>query len=549
MILPKLILYQIRLLTPSSRVGGRALNRTISGVCQAIALIVVFAMIVPCLSQGSEKVAAGGLSSEEDKGAASNAGFVPASIGPTRELAGMPARQADAQTADYMPGELIVRFKPGAALDARDGRVASGIQSLDALNERFDIKSAEKLPSGSYVLKSGTAVDVPYAASLYEKDQNVVFAEPNALRQLYSVPNDPWFSQQWAHDLTQATAAWNKTTGSSNVVVALIDSGVDLDHPDLAANIWTNSGETPGNGRDDDHNGFVDDVHGWDFINNDNDPDDDMFHGTHCAGIIAGVGNNEIGVTGVTWHSKIMVLKAGTAYGSLPMSAIIDALYYAVDNGADIVSMSFGGSAPTDEEYDAIQYAHSKGLLLVAAAGNNANSNPTYPASFPEVIAVSATDAADNPAFFTSYGNWVDVSAPGLSLLSTFLNGTYAPCSGTSMACPYVAGLSALIWSEFPHLSRDGVRSQLQNTTDDLGTPGFDSYYGWGRVNAKWAVDHTSPSCDLRLWGLNAPHVMKPSANASIAGPELGQGNREFSRRQPLRERDPCGYRDHRLYY
>jgi len=372
----------------------------------------------------------------------------------------------------------------------------------------------------------------------------VKYAEPNGIARTFLVPNDANYTQQWAHQVIKSEEAWNVTTGASNVVIAVIDSGVDYNHPDLAANIWNNTDEIPDNGIDDDQNGFVDDVRGWDFAEAsemypvypgedgtqpDNDPMDFLGHGTVVAGIEAAVTNNEIGIAGLTWNSKIMPVKSGYATyggGALIYDQVAAGIRYAADNGADIISMSFGGTLRSKVVYDAIKYAYDKGALLVAAVGNEGERVKTYPAAYEEVVAVTATDQYDNPAYFTNFGNWVEVAAPGVDILSTVspnasqgpygLKYPYDYASGTSAATPHVAGVAALIWGRFPNMTRDQVRVQLRRTAVDLPPQGFDNYYGYGRISAAEAVKQAPAEYDLLVLSWKLPFVSAPGLEATV---------------------------------
>ncbi len=311
----------------------------------------------------------------------------------------------------------------------------------------------------------------------YQKNPRVKYVEFNEILHIMNTPNDPGLSSLWAMNNTGQTGgtpgidigalrAWDLTTGSSNVVVAVIDTGVDYNHPDLAANIWTNPGEIAGNGIDDDGNGFVDDVHGIDTYNNDADPMDDHNHGTHVSGTICAEGNNGIGVVGVNWYCKIMAVKFLGAGGSGTTDGAIKAIRYAKLMGAKIMSNSWGGGgysqALADEINDAIV---NYGVIFVAAAGNSGSNNdvtPAYPANYPGVIAVAAIDHNGNLAPWSSYGvNKVRLAASGVNIYSTVRNGGYATYSGTSMATPHVAGAVALIWSLYSAATREQVEARL----------------------------------------------------------------------------------------
>lgn len=277
-----------------------------------------------------------------------------------------------------------------------------------------------------------------------------------------ATPNDPSYSDLWGlHNTGQtggssdadidAPEAWDVTTGSTNVVVAVIDTGIQHDHPDLAANMWVNAAEIPGNGVDDDGNGFIDDVYGYDFYNLDGDPMDDHDHGTHCAGTIGAVANNSIGVAGVNWDVRLMGLKFLSGSGSGSSADAVEAIYYATDMGVKILSNSWGGGGDEAAMRDAIEYARTNDVLLIFAAGNDGNNTdftPTYPASleYDNIVSVAATDHADELAYFSNYGaESVDLAAPGVAILSTLKGSAYGEFSGTSMATPHVAGVAGLL--------------------------------------------------------------------------------------------------------
>jgi parallel beta-helix repeat protein len=456
---------------------------------------------------------------------------------------------------EFVPGEVLVKFRTGISTGSTNGIVTTGIASVDKLNRRFEAKGIKKVFSNVYKLKLPNDADVFSVAKEYETDPNVEYAEPNGIYRTSVVPNDANYTQQWAHNIIESEFAWNVTTGDPNVVVAIVDCGVDYNHPDLAANIWTNIDEIPDNGIDDDENGFIDDVRGWDFVDAsgfvlfpyypeedyaepDNDPMDFLGHGSHCAGIVAAVGNNEIGIAGVTWNSKIMAVRSGFAVfggGILLQDQIVAGIRYATDNGADIISMSFGGTHRSQVDYDAIKYAYDNGVLLVAAAGNSMEQVKTYPAAYEEVVAVTATDQNDDPAWFTNFGGWVEVAAPGIDILSTTcpnasigpyrLQYPYDYAGGTSMATPHVAGVAALIWSIFPNMTRNQVRYQLRRTAVDLLPECFDKYYGHGRINASGAVNQDRPDHDLVVWGWKLPFVSEPGDTVIVNTTVFNFGN------------------------
>jgi len=295
--------------------------------------------------------------------------------------------------------------------------------------------------------------------------------------------------------------AWGIEQGDSNIIVGIIDSGTKLNHPEFSGRIWKNYNDIPNNGIDDDANGFVDDVTGWDFANSDNDPSDDEGHGTNVAGIIGANGDNAIGYAGVDWNCKLMILKGidNTNFGLYSWWA--EAIYYAVDNGAKVLNMSLGGSGPSTTLEDAVDYALNNNVVVVVSMMNENTGEVYYPAGFNGVIAVGSTDADDNrsdPFFWSetsgsNYGNHISVTAPGnfiygLNYQSNSNYGSY--WGGTSQATPHVAGLASLLLAQNPNRTPAQIKSIIEATAEDQvgnsteDTPGFDQYYGHGRINA-----------------------------------------------------------------
>ncbi|MFM1995742.1 MAG: hypothetical protein RLZZ111_129 [Planctomycetota bacterium] len=364
------------------------------------------------------------------------------------------------------------------------------------------------LGEGFYALSTpgATVADVTAWAA---RTPGITAIEPDAIITGAAVPNDTSFSQLWGLNNTgqsrgvadadiDAPEAWSVTTGSRSVVVAVIDTGVDYSHPDLAANIWTNSREIAGDGLDNDGNGFVDDVRGWDFANRDADPMDDQGHGTHVAGTIGAVGNNGLGVAGVNWQVSIMPLKFLGADGSGTTSNAIAAINYTTrmrrDFGINVVATnnSWGGGGASTALRLAIEAGEQAGILCVAAAGNESSNNdvtPSYPAnSTPGVISVAATDRTNALASFSNYGaTSVDVAAPGVAILSTLPGGRYGSYSGTSMATPHVAGIVALLAAAEPTATAARIREAILTTTSPVVALAGKVASG-GLVNAAAAV-------------------------------------------------------------
>jgi subtilisin family serine protease len=318
-------------------------------------------------------------------------------------------------------------------------------------------------------------------------DPRVAYAEPNYIIYANQIPNDPRFNRQYGLNNTgqsggsndadvDAAEAWDIQQGSPNVVIAVIDTGVDYNHPDLSANIWSNPGEIPNNRRDDDNNGFVDDVRGWNFVSNNANPMDDNNHGTHVAGVIGARGNDGRGIAGLNWDVQIMPLKFMNDRGAGSTADAIRAIQYAVRNGARISNNSWGGGAFSQALFDAVQAANAAGHLFVAAAGNDGANNdrtPQYPANFDlaNVISVAATDRNDALAGFSNTGaNSVELAAPGVAIESTVRSGGFSALSGTSMATPFVAGAAGLLLAQNPNLSISDLRRALLDNVDRIGS-------------------------------------------------------------------------------
>jgi subtilisin family serine protease len=326
-------------------------------------------------------------------------------------------------------------------------------------------------------LPAGTSVEKVLAENWAASDWRILRVEPNYQVYALGIPNDSYFNYLWglyntgqtggsANCDIQAPDAWDVTTGSDDVVVAVIDSGINYSHPDLCSRIWINPNEINNNGIDDDGNGYVDDYRGWNFARNNNNPIDENGHGTHCAGTIAAEGNNGAGITGVAWNCRIMPCRFLNADGSGTVADAIEAINYAVANGADILNNSWGGGGYSEALKAAIENAQEHGVLFVAAAGNSARDNDSY-ASYPanyalaNVMSVAATNHTDNLATFSCYGkNSVHIAAPGVNILST-VPGGYTWMSGTSCAAPYVSGAAALLLAANPQMSLTELKARL----------------------------------------------------------------------------------------
>lgn len=405
-----------------------------------------------------------------------------------------------------------IRYWIGLAVVAISWTVATFVSAADYVPNEVLVKWVDQ-PATAAEVSVVHVSDVATAINLFQADPRVEYVEPNYRRFIQATPDDTYYTSGALLHLEQtndadidAAKAWNYSTGDRSVVVAVIDTGVDSDHVDLVDNIWVNPGEVAANGIDDDSNGYIDDVSGWDFIDNDNDPSPQptsssfnetvVLHGTHVSGIIGAVGDNAEGVTGVNWEVSIMPIKIFNDDGDSSVAALSDAIAYAIANGADILNMSFGGYDNSKTERAAIAEAVAAGQLVVAAAGNDSidlNTLPSYPVCYDNVLGVGATDSNDEIASFSNYGtDCVDVGAPGQSILSTLYtsdpyNGfttDYGFLSGTSMSTPVVSGVAALLLSVDDSLSADHLTTVMTNTADDVGIPEFST----GRVNASAAI-------------------------------------------------------------
>jgi hypothetical protein len=338
-------------------------------------------------------------------------------------------------------------------------------------------------------------VEVPYGTQRdvrdrYAKEAAFERADLDFARKVASTPNDPYWPYQWNLVNITADKAWDTVTGDPSVVVAIMDTGVETTHPDLSANVWTNPGEIAGNGKDDDGNGYVDDVHGYDFAYGDSDPNDVFGHGTSCAGIVAAVQNNSIGVSGLAPKCRVAAIKAANDSGYFYDSANVPAFVYCADMGFKVISMSFFSDDVTPAERDAVDYCWQAGMVLVAAAGNSTSVIPYYPGAYENVVAVAATDSANNPAWFTDYGSWVDVAAPGVGIPTITLGGGYTTgFAGTSAATPHVAGLAGLLFAANPSATNRQVRAALEDTGTTTFYAPWGEYTGYGKVDCDAAVD------------------------------------------------------------
>lgn len=357
--------------------------------------------------------------------------------------------------ASFQSERLLVKFKPGAAASAKANvHAAVGGKDLGMLGEGKSAWSLVEVPKGQEKAMK----------EKYMKNPNVEVAELDFTMYKMATPNDPLLSSQYHHGKVNTYGAWDVLAGS-NKTIAIIDTGIDADHPDLKGKL------VPGKAF-----GL------FNFSTN-----DDQGHGTHCAGIAAGTGNNGVGISGIDQTAKLMPVKVLNFLGSGSTSDIINGVYFAADNGADVLSMSLGGGSFSQAFQDAINYAWGKNKIIVAAAGNDGVSTYSYPAAYSNVVSVAATDENDLKTSWSNYGTWVDVAAPGNNIYSSTNDGKYGLMSGTSMATPLVSGLMALTWGKNPMASNAAVVDRVVSTADN--TAGVGSLFLHGRVNAFNAVN------------------------------------------------------------
>ena len=414
------------------------------------------------------------------------------------------------QQPEFVPNEFIIKLSPDTKIIPPNS-LTTGIIEIDIILSKIsvhDISSVApfkknldpRLPDINriYRVRYSDNVSPDKIAEKFYNLNNVIYSEPRFIQYETRVPNDPYYSSQWHLSVIDASQAWNRTTGDTNVVIAIVDDAVDLDHEDLADNIFTNWVEYHGtDGVDDDFNGYVDDVHGWDFAENNNDPNPaigSQDHGTHVAGCASAVTDNGVGVAAPGWKCKILPLKfSNDNNGSLSGDAAA-AIIYAANMGADLTNNSYGGGGFSNYFRDAFLYAYELGTLSITSAGNSDADEASYPAAYPTVLSVASTATGDYKSGFSTYHLSVDISSPGSGILSSVPDNDYASFSGTSMASPVAAGVAGLIKSEFPDLTVSELAIRLSATADNIYdiNPEYFLLLGSGRVNANNAVSYNS---------------------------------------------------------
>lgn len=422
----------------------------------------------------------------------------------------------------YTPNQVIIKTTQPVQL--RNNTL--GIAALDAQLARSEVTSVKPVfakTDNRYYLATCER-PIAWDALNAVRDAQLELVQPNYLSRLFLVPNDTDYlaQQQAALSAINLPQAWNYSTGNPSVLIAVIDSGLHFDHPDLQNNIFTNTAETPDDGIDNDQNGYVDDWRGWDFVDapeladmgsgdfigRDNDATDELNHGTHVAGIIGADSNNNRGICGVNWQSQLLILRAGfktvNGLGYLQDDDAATAIVYAADMGAQVINLSWGDTNYSPIIADACAYAYQHGCVIVASAGNEGSTPEhvvTYPARLSTTIAVGASDNAGGLASFSSYGPQIDLVAPGSNIYSCYSNtpdNYYALQSGTSMAAPMVTGAVGLLLAVEPTLNFDQIRARLAITSQDLGSVGFDNKFGNGMLDAYSLLTH-QPSYNLAV--------------------------------------------------
>ncbi len=416
----------------------------------------------------------------------------------------------------YKPGEILVKLKNQNSFNS-----FSAHNLVSKLSQKFDVSLIpQQMDESLVIIRAENGTSTEQLLSEANQDSSVEYSEPNYIYRIttliqnaanVNVPADPKFNLDWgllnngqvdseghagkAGSDIGATQAWAMATGSKNIKVAVIDTGVDYNHEELKENIMINTKEIAGNGIDDDGNGFIDDVHGWNFDGKNNDPMDDNEHGTHVSGTIGAKANNGVGTAGVNWNVSILPVKFLNSDGSGSLADAVEAIKYATKMGVNVMNNSWGGGGYSKTMYSAIKDARDKGILFVAAAGNEYNNNDkekAYPASYDleNVVAVAATDNRDRLATFSNFGaKSVHLAAPGVNIFSTIptSKGGYDTFSGTSMACPHVVGAAALLWSANPTFDYKQIKNRLLQTVDKVSTLSGKVLSG-GRLNVYKAL-------------------------------------------------------------
>lgn len=408
---------------------------------------------------------------------------------------------------------------------------SAGVRSVKTVFPPGQARKAEREGQGgpqlsnTYRLRLTPAADVQALMEALSVLPEVAFAEPDYIATEASLPpqltiNDPLYPDQWGLAKINIEGAWAVTYGSPTISIAVIDSGIDLTHPDLAANLWSNPGEIAGNGVDDDSNGYVDDVRGWNFVSSNNDVSDEYGHGTLVAGVAAAVGGNGQGIVGACPLCRIMPVKVMQNSGAANYSDIAAGVLYAAQKGAKVINLSLGGYANSNTLQNAINSAaNTYGAVIVGGAGNDNATTPFYPAAYGNVLAVAGTLNDDTKSATSNYGAWVDVSAPGAGIRSTTLGGGWADASGTSMSAPFAAGLAGLLRALHPDWTQLVIRSQITHTAESIDglNPSLAGLLGSGRLDAGSAMQVPHPVLSMDDYNVNGQPNGRPVLGATAS--------------------------------
>jgi len=470
-------------------------------------------------------------------------------------------QQKNTVNLKYIPNQIVVKFKESSILK----KTTSGISSVDRVLKKYKVIELEPLIKNKMILNkinSTTSIENVYfvhfegnqspndIANELNQNPNILYAEPLYYHKISETPNDPLFSNQGYLDPINVTEAWDIVKSDRNVVVAIVDGGTDINHEDLKANLWVNPDEIPNNNIDDDDNGFIDDIHGWNFLSGNNDPTGspntpiNADHGTQTAGLACAVTNNSIGISGTSWNAKLMAINA-SATSDNNIQYGLRGITYAVNEGADIISLSWGNDSFSQAEQDVITFAIESGAAIVAAAGNDNINDPHYPSSYKDAFSVAAISTGGIKAGFSNYGPTIDAAAPGIGILSTSNNSEYSSDNGTSYSAPIVAGVMALVKTQHPSWAGIQVAEQVRVTADniDLLNPNYVGQLGNGRINAFRAVtDSTLPSiriADINFVDENNNGIIQRRENVELTINFFNYLKSEINIDVKLKENDP----------
>ena len=402
---------------------------------------------------------------------------------------GMGPGAAEPGGTPYVPDQVLVKFQPGTpASEVARAHAAAGSAVRDEIPQ-----------IGVQVIGLPPGLTVGKAIGFYERNPNVEFVEPDYYVEPALTPNDPYFRYgQIPLQLMGGEAAWDLTMGSSSVPIGILDTGADFEHFDLQGRL----------------------VAGWDFVAGDADPADEHGHGTCVSGVAGAATNNIVGIAGVTWQNPVLVVRVGDYSGYTTSARMAQGITYAADQGARAINLSFAGTSYPSSVADAVDYAWSRGAVTVASAGNFGVSTPHYPAALPNVVGVSGVDGNDLLVYYSNFGPWIDVCAPCGSLTTT-LGGGFGNCGGTSISAPFVTGLFGLVFSANPNLTPQQAVDIVCQTATDLGEPGFDEFYGWGKINlyqAVLAASETGGGGGGEDTAAPVVSVASPGTGAALAG-------------------------------